>query len=159
MWGCWFLLLSYFGDESDDIENLIEEAFSGCHADLSANFDVNGLVYLSGQSWSLDVDDNDGLNAGSLLAVADDAYQIFGFSGLADEDDCLVFGYIWGLHLDWVDDVHFSEASQFFEVVLAGAGSVVARPAGEHRQEVAKLYGLHSGEVGLEGVTACCLIS
>jgi hypothetical protein len=58
----------------------MEEAFGGCHAHLSPNFDVNGVVYLAGQSRPLDVDDADGLDTRSLFAVSDDADQIFGFS-------------------------------------------------------------------------------
>ena len=134
------LLLGHLGRELDEVEHLVEEALGGGHAGLPPHFDVDREVDLPRERRALHVDDPDRVDVLHRLQIVHDPDQVLRLSRLTDHQHCLVLRDVVGVQLRGVHHVELQEALEGLEEGLADLTSVVAGPAGHHRQVLSKLY-------------------
>ena len=88
----------------------MEEAFSCSYSNFSADFNVNGKINFSCQSWSLNINDTNSLNILFILAILYNVDKIFSLSWLTNHNNSLSFDNIIFTKLYWVQNIYFFES-------------------------------------------------
>lgn len=102
----------------------MEITFGGSNCYLSSDFNVNGEISFSSESWSFNINYANCLNILFFLAALYDIDEIFGFSWLWNQYYGFSFDNIVVNELDWIQNVDFLEAFKLFEEVVTSASSI-----------------------------------
>lgn len=88
----------------------MEHALGGSHWNFSADFNIDGEIDFSGQSWALNVNNTNSLDSFDASARLNDVNKILGLAWLTNKDNGLFRNNITFQKLSWVIEGNFLES-------------------------------------------------